>query len=141
MGGSTSWRKSAGSKRGPGSRPTWRAPARLVLPRDVSLTGSATADVEVHGEIASPTVNIRVLGSMVRLGSAPSVNVAAAAIYAAGRVDLDSLSMRSDAGAIDVHGTLALTAAGATRGRRLACRIENLDVDRLLDAASCLSAY
>ena len=43
--------------------------------------------------------------------------------------------MTSDAGAIDVNGTLAVTAAGAARESRLVGRIENLDVDRLLEAS------
>ena len=90
--------------------------SRLVLQRDISLTGSATADVEVRGEIADPTVNVEVLGPMVRLGAAPSVNIAANATYASGRVDIESLSVASDAGAIDVNGTVALTAA--ERGTR-----------------------
>ncbi len=109
--------------------------SRLVLQRDVSLTGSATADVEVRGEIADPTVNVEVLGPMVRLGAAPSVNIAADATYASGRIDIDSLSVASDAGAINVNGTLAVTAAGAARESRLVGRIENLDVDRLLEAS------
>ena len=109
--------------------------SRLVMQRDISLTGSATADVEVRGEIADPTVNIKLLGPMVRLGAAPSINIAADATYAAGRLDVDSLSVTSDAGAIDVNGTLAVTAAGAARESRLVGRIENLDVDRLLEAS------
>ena len=109
--------------------------SRLVLQRDISLTGSATADVEVRGEIADPTVNIKLLGPMVRLGTAPSINIAADATYAAGRIDVDSLSVTSDAGAIDVNGTLAVTAAGAARESRLVGRIVNLDVDRLLEAS------
>jgi len=109
--------------------------SRLVLQRDISLTGSATADVEVRGEIADPTVNVEVLGPMVRLGAAPIVNIAANATYASGQVDIKSLSVASDAGAIDVNGTVALTVdQRAMRERRLVGRIENLDVDRLLEA-------
>ena len=107
----------------------------LVLQRDISLTGSATADVEVRGEIADPTVNVEVLGPMVRLGAAPIVKIAANATYASGQVDIKSLSVASDVGAIDVNGAVALTVdQRAMRESRLVGRIENLDVDRLLEA-------
>jgi autotransporter translocation and assembly factor TamB len=113
--------------------------SRLVLQREISLTGSATADVAVHGEIADPTVNIEVVGPMIRLGSAPPIDIAARGMYAAGRIDLESLSATSDVGALDVNGTLAVTAAGAARESRLAGRIESLDVDRLLEASGIRS--
>ena len=109
---------------------------RFIQQRDVSLTGSATADVAVSGAIADPTVRVGILGPMIRLGSAAPVSVAADATYAAGRVDIDSLSVMSNAGAIHVNGTLALTASQrALRESRVVGRIANLDADRLLEAS------
>ena len=110
--------------------------SRFIPRRDVPLTGSATADVAVSGDIADPTVRVGVLGPAIRLGSAPPVSIAANATYASGWVDIDSLSVASDAGAIDVNGMLALTASqSAARESRLIGRIAHLDVDRLLEAS------
>ena len=113
--------------------------SRLVMERDISLTGSATADVAVSGVLADPTVRVGVFGPAIRLDSAPSVSIAANATYASGQLAIESLSVTSDAGAIDVNGTLAVTAAGTARESLLVGRIENLDVDRLLEASSIRS--
>jgi hypothetical protein len=112
------------------------ARARRFIPgRDLALTGSAMADVAVSGNVEDPTVRVKVLGPAIALGSVPTVNVSANATYASGRVDIESLSIASDAGTIDVNGVLALMAPPrAPRDNQLVGRIANLDVDRLLDA-------
>jgi outer membrane protein assembly factor BamA len=109
--------------------------SRFLSARDLSLTGSVTADAGVSGDVADPTVRIKVLGPSVAVGSAPSASISANATYASGRVEIESLSISSDAGAIDMNGVIALTPPPRRpRDNQVAGRIENLDVDRLLDA-------
>jgi outer membrane protein assembly factor BamA len=105
--------------------------SRFIPGRDLPLSGSVTADAAVSGVTTNPSVRVRVRAPAIGLGPVRSVSVAASVMYASERVDIESLSVASDAGAIDVNGTLAVTAAGESR---LVGRIANLDIDRLLEA-------
>jgi autotransporter translocation and assembly factor TamB len=109
--------------------------SRFISTGDVSIAGTATANVTVSGAITDPTVRITVRGPAIALGPVRSISVAANATYASGRVNVESLSATSDVGTIDVNGILALTdPPRAPRDNDFTGRIVNLDVDRLLDA-------
>jgi outer membrane protein insertion porin family len=128
---------------------TVRAEARLKIEADLaaagslaggaaaSLAGSATADVDLRGALADPTVTVAILGRNLRFQSAPEVDLDANATYTAGRVEIGRVAATSGIGALDVSGTLAVPGGRGTPPpeSRLTSRIEGVDLDRLLEAA------
>jgi len=108
----------------------------LILPRGDPLTGSATMEVVVRGAMANPTVRLEVTGRNLRFRSTPEIGLAASATYAAGRADIDRLTVTSDVGEIEATATLHVTSEDGKPGEsRLAGRITRLDLDRALRAA------
>ena len=115
----------------------------LIVPPDDQLTGTATANVVVRGPIANPTLRLELTGRNVRFRSALEIGIAADVTYTAGRADIESLSITSDAGAVEATGTLHVAPAdpelrgpGQSPGEsRLAGRITRVNLDRTMRAA------